>query len=135
MPKNRNMNKMITFIMGVILCLFLIIAGRFIYIQASGEVDDVSLDEWAKAIREAEMKLKSERGKIFDENGKLLAYNRPTYRIYAVLNPEMSVHSPTPRHVIDAEDTTKQLAPILEMDETKITKVITEGQAANKWQV
>jgi len=135
MPKNRNMNKMITFIMGVILCLFLIIAGRFIYIQASGEVDDVSLDEWAKAIREAEMKLKSERGKIFDENGKLLAYNRPTYRIYAVLNPEMSVHSPTPRHVIDAEDTAKQLAPILEMDEAEITKVITEGQAANKWQV
>ena len=135
MPKNRNMNKMITFIMGGILCLFLIIAGRFIYIQASGEVDDVSLDEWAKAIREAEMKLKSERGKIFDENGKLLAYNRPTYRIYAVLNPEMSVHSPTPRHVIDAEDTAKQLAPILEMDEAEITKVITEGQAANKWQV
>lgn len=121
--------------MGGILCLFLIIAGRFIYIQASGEVDDVSLDEWAKAIREAEMKLKSERGKIFDENGKLLAYNRPTYRIYAVLNPEMSVHSPTPRHVIDAEDTAKQLAPILEMDEAEITKVITEGQAANKWQV
>jgi len=121
--------------MGGILCLFLIIAGRFIYVQVSGEVDDVSLHEWAKTIREAEMKLQSERGKIFDENGKLLAYNRPTYRVYAVLNPEMSVHSSTPRHVIDAEETAKQLAPILEMDEAEIAKVITEGQASNKWQV
>lgn len=81
------------------------------------------------------MVLPSERGKIFDENGKLLAYNRPTYRVYAVLNPEMSVNSSTPRHVVDSEETAKKLAPILDMEQAEINSIIQEGQKANKWQV
>src|SRR5690625_115089 len=126
MPKNRSMNKMITVIMVIFLLFFLGITGRFIYIQAAGEISDVSLDDWAKDVRETEMILPSERGKIFDENGKLLAYNRPTYRVYAVLNPEMSFNSSTPRHVEDAEETASKLAPILEMDQQEIETIRSE---------
>lgn len=129
------MNKMITVIMVIFLLVFLGITGRFLYIQAAGEISDVSLHEWAKDVRETEMILPSERGKIFDENGKLLAYNRPTYRVYAVLNPEMSFNSSTPRHVEDAEETASKLAPILEMDQQEIETIIKEGQKEGKWQV
>lgn len=135
MPKNRSMNKMITFIMLFFLISFVGITFRFLYIQVSGEVNDVSLHEWAKDIRETEMILPSERGKIFDAQGKLLAYNRPTYRIYAILDEEASKNSTVPRHVEDFERTAKALAPILEMEEKEIISILEEGKKDNRWQV
>jgi len=135
MPKNRSMNKMISFIMVIFLLGFVGITFRFLYIQVSGEVNNVSLQEWAKEIREVEMALPSERGKIFDAQGKLLAYNRPTYRIFAILDESASENSPTPRHVEDFDQTAKKLAPILEMEEGEIKEILEEGKKENKWQV
>src|SRR5690625_3913956 len=135
MPKNRSMNKMVSFIMLLFLFGFLAIASRFLYIQVSGEVDNVSLEHWASEIRETEMILQAERGKIFDESGKLLAYNRPMYRVYAVLDPEISTNRSTPLHVVDVKETAKQLAPILNMEEIDIESIIKDGQKNNKWQV
>jgi len=129
------MNKMISWIMLLFLLGFIGITIRFLYIQVSGEVDNVSLSDWAKGIRETEMILQSERGKIFDENGKLLAYNRPTYRAYAVLNPEISANSETPRHVVDIQETATKLAPLLEMEQAEIETILKEGQKTEKWQV
>lgn len=135
MPKSRSMNMMVTFIMALFLFFFLGITGRFLYIQASGEVADVSLNDWASDIRETEMVLPAERGKIFDEGGKLLAYNRPTYRMYAILDPEISATSSTPLHVVDPKVTAEKIAPIIEMDPQEMESIMIEGQKNNRFQV
>lgn len=135
MPKNRSMNKMVSFIMLLFLFAFLAITSRFLYIQVSGEVENVSLKDWASEIRETEMVLQAERGKIFDENGKLLAYNRPTYRLYAVVNPEISTNSSSPLHVVDPKETATKLAPIINMEVKEIESIIKDGQENEKWQV
>src|SRR5690606_19417329 len=135
MPKKRSMNKMVSFIMVLFLSIFLVITVRFIYIQASGEVDDVSLRDWASELRETEMVLPAERGKIYDENGNLLAYNRPTYRLYAIIDPEISTNSPTPLHVVDPKGTAEKLAPIIDMDPKEIESIIREGQKNERFQV
>lgn len=135
MPKNRSMNRMVTFIMVVFLFAFLGITGRFLYIQASGEVDNVSLSDWASDIRETEMVLPAERGKILDEGGKLLAYNRPTYRLFAIVDPEISANSSIPLHVVDPKETSEKIAPIIDMDPKEMEAIIIEGQKNKRFQV
>lgn len=102
--KNKKTNIMASFFMVVFLIFFLIISGRFIYIQVTGEVNDVSLEAWAKEKRETSVVLPAERGKIYDRNGMTLAYNRPTYRIYAIVDPEYSKSQKEPLHVVDPEE-------------------------------
>lgn len=115
--------------------LFLIISGRFVYIQATGEVNEVSLTDWAKDKRETSIVLQAERGKIYDENGMTLAYNRPAYRLYAILDPEYSKNQKEPKHVVDPENTAELLAPFLDMNQKEIQKVIEQGITDDKFQV
>lgn len=117
------------------LAIFLVISGRFIYIQATGEVSDVSLIEFANEKRETSFVLPAERGKIYDRTGMTLAYNRPTYRIYAIIDPEYSENFEEPLHVVDPEKTAKQLAPLLDMDEKDIVSTIQTGIDEGRFQV
>lgn len=121
--------------MVVFLIFFLIISGRFIYIQVTGEVNDVSLEAWAKEKRETSVVLPAERGKIYDRNGMTLAYNRPTYRIYAIVDPEYSKSQKEPLHVVDPEETAEKLAPLLGIDEKEILDRLQEGIEEGKFQV
>lgn len=107
-------------------CLFLIIAGRFLYIQVSGEVEQVTLDKWAKEKRTNSYELTAERGKILDKNNNALAYNRPTYRLYANVDKEHAKSIEKPK------ETAKLLAPILDTDKAKLTEKITKGLENDK---
>src|SRR5690625_2762193 len=103
MRKNKTTQFMTVIYMLFFTIVFLIIAGRFFYIQATGEVDNVSLKDWAKEKRITSYSLASERGKIYDRNGMTIAYDLPTYRIYAVLQEEYSENASKPRHVDNPE--------------------------------
>src|SRR5690625_6775696 len=72
MNKNNKTNIIASLLMIFFMFLFLIISGRFIYIQATGEVSDVSLNEWANDKRETSIVLQADRGKILDQDGKTL---------------------------------------------------------------
>jgi len=117
--------------MVIFIGAFLIVTGRFIYIQASGEVANVSLAEWAKEKRTTTYFLNSERGKIFDKNGMTLAYNRLTYRLYAIIDEEYTVNSKDPKHVDDPQKTAELLAPILDVEEDFILERIENGLKAD----
>lgn len=121
--------------MLLFLLLFLVISGRYIYIQATGEANDVLLTEWANELRETSLVLPAERGKIYDHNGMALAYNRPTYRVYAILDPEYSVNKADPMHVTDPEKTAEQLSSIVDIDKEEIVKRIKSGQKNSQFQV
>jgi len=115
--------------------LFLVISGRFIYIQATGVVNDVSLTDWANDKRETSIPLRAERGNIYDQNGMILAYNRPAYRLYAILDSAHSKNQKEPKHVVDADETANKLAPILDMDVQEIKTIIENGMDEGRFQV
>lgn len=135
MKKNKSTNIVASLLMIFFMFLFLIVSGRYIYIQATGVVSDVSLTEWAKDKRETSVVLPAERGEIYDHSGMTLAYNRPAYRIYAILDPEYSTNQKEPKHVVDPQKTAEKLAPFLDLEETEIREKIEKGIEEERFQV
>ena len=135
MKKNKSTNIVASLLMIFFMFLFLIVSGRYIYIQATGVVSDVSLTEWAKDKRETSVVLPAERGEIYDHSGMTLAYNRPAYRIYAILDPEYSKNQKEPKHVVDPQKTAEKLAPFLDLEETEIQEKIEKGIEEERFQV
>jgi len=135
MTRNKNTHFMAGFLMVIFIILFLVLMGRFMFIQASGTVQGVSLEKWAKEKRNTTYYLDAERGKIFDSNGMVLAYDRTTYRIYAITDEEYSAHSAEPLHVVDPEITAKKLAPLLDEEESFILKRLNDGIQNDKFPV
>lgn len=135
MNKNRRTQKFTIVLIGVFVSLFLLLSGRFIYIQATGEVQEVSLNKWAEHVRGTSVVLPSERGKIFDTNGNVLAFNRPVYRVYAILNEEVSKDLEEPQHVVDPDFTATQLAPLLDMEKEEMMDILQNGINKGLFQV
>ncbi|MFC3040239.1 penicillin-binding protein [Virgibacillus xinjiangensis] len=135
MRKNKKTNLMAGILMILFIGVFLVLTGRFLYIQASGEVDDVSLEEWAEEKRTSSYTLRAERGKIYDQNGMTLAYDRPAFSLYAVVDEAHSENSTEPLHVTDPEHTARTLAPILEVEESYILEQLQQGIQNNRFQV
>ncbi|KGX93267.1 penicillin-binding protein 2B [Pontibacillus halophilus JSM 076056 = DSM 19796] len=103
--------------------MFTVLFGRFVYIQATGQIQGVDLEQWAKKKRTSSYTLSAERGNIMDRNGMTLAYDRPTYTVQAIIDETYSKDVPSnrdPLHVDDIDKTAQALAPILGMEESEI---------------
>lgn len=134
MRKNKTTHFMAGILILVFVCVFLVLTGRFLYIQAVGEINGVDLAEWAEKKRSSDYTLHADRGKIFDNNGMTLAYDRPTFRIYAILDEAYTGESETPKHVKDPEKTAELLAPLLDLDESKILQRLKDGIEQDQFQ-
>ncbi|WP_096269975.1 penicillin-binding protein [Paucisalibacillus globulus] len=135
MKKNKTTHAMAGVLMVIFIMAFLLVAGRFLYIQASGVVEGVSLDEWANKVRTTSYTLDSERGKIYDKNGMTLAYDMPTFRMYAIVDEKFSENLEEKQHVVDPEETAKKLAPLLNAEEAYILERLNVGIEDNRSQV
>ncbi|TQS75656.1 penicillin-binding protein [Ornithinibacillus gellani] len=135
MKKNKTTNFMAFVFITIFVGFFLILTGRFLYIQATGEIEGVSLDKWAKEKRSSSYTLEAERGKIFDSKGMVLAYDRPAFRIYAITRESYSDNSSKKRHVVDPEETAAKLAPILDADEQDLLETLKNGIEQDRFQV
>jgi len=135
MKKNKKTHIMSGVLIVLFAGIFLLISGRFLYIQATGEIDGVSLEEWAEDKRTATYTLDAERGKIYDRNGMTLAYDRPSYRIQAIVGESHTQNEEDPLHVTNPEKTAEKLAPILEADENYLLKQMKEGIQEDRFQV
>ncbi len=120
---------------SVFALLFIGVLGRFLYIQAKGEVANVSLKAWADEKREVSYPLYAERGKILDRTGVTLAYDRPVFNVYAIIDESYSPKGGVPRHVTDTAETAKKLAPLLKTDVKKIEKTLVDGLDKGLFQV
>lgn len=134
MKKNKNTHLVAGFLMVFFILIFLVITGRFLYIQISGEIDNVSLADWAKEKRKSTYYLHSERGKIIDSNGMILAHDRTKYRLHAVLAANVK-DKKNYKHVEDINETAARLAPILEVEESFITERLEGGLKRERYQV
>src|SRR5699024_5005615 len=115
--------------------IFLVISGRFFYIQATGEVNDVSLEKWAKEKRTSSYSLPAERGRIYDRTGMTLAYDQPTFRLYATVDEAYSENQKSPKHVVDPEETAEKLANLLDADKDELLSILENGIENDKTQV
>ncbi|MFD2044007.1 penicillin-binding protein [Ornithinibacillus salinisoli] len=135
MNKNKTTHFMTAILIVFFVAVFMVLTGRFLYIQAAGEIQNVSLVDWAKDKRTSSYPLESERGKIFDNNGMTLAYDMPTFRMYAIVNEAYSENLDEPKHVDDPENTAELLAPILGVEKQYILDQINNGVANERTQV
>ncbi|MBY7143728.1 PASTA domain-containing protein [Virgibacillus sp. NKC19-3] len=135
MRKNKTTHLMAGILILFFVAVFLVITGRFLYIQATGEIDDVSLEDWADEKRTSAYLLEAERGQIFDKNGMTLAYDRPTYRLYAIVDEAYSSDLESPDHVTDPQKTAELLAPILDMEASTVLDQLQSGIDGEQFQV
>ncbi|KNE20080.1 penicillin-binding protein [Virgibacillus pantothenticus] len=135
MRKNKTTHFMAGIFIILFVGIFLTLSGRFLYIQATAEIDGVSLKKWADKQRTSTYKLPAERGKIYDNNGMTLAYDQPSYRIFAIVQEAYSDGAEEPRHVKEPRKTAEQLAPLLDMKESDIEKRLQEGIDNDRFQV
>ncbi|MFD2925422.1 penicillin-binding protein [Halobacillus naozhouensis] len=133
--KSPNTHKGAALLIILFSIMFLIIAGRFLYIETTAEVEGVNLEKWAENSRTTSYQLDASRGKIFDKNGMVLAYDRPTFRLYAIVDPAFTTNEEDPKHVDDIEETASKLAPILDMDAAEMAETMEEAQEAGRFQV
>lgn len=131
MKKNKTTHFMAGILILLFVSIFLILTGRFMYIQATGEVNGVSLDEWADKKRTSAYTLDSERGEVLDSNGMTLAYDRPSFKIYAIVEESYSEN----QHVKKPEKTAEKLAPLLDMKQKNILDQLKTGIENDKFQV
>ncbi|WP_077326003.1 penicillin-binding protein [Virgibacillus siamensis] len=132
-------NKTTHFMSGILILLFagifLVLVGRFLYIQATAEINNISLEEWADKKRTTSYTLDSERGKIFGKNGMTLAYDRPTFRIHAIVDETYTENPKEPMHVKNPEKTAEMLAPLLHVKESYILERLEKGINNDRFQV
>lgn len=120
--KNKNMNIGAAILFILFVLLFFILAGRFIYIQVTGQVDGEVLATKAQEKTLKQAGIESSRGSITDRNGSVLAEDTSSYTLIAILDSNMTVDEDNPKHVVDPEKTAKQLAKYIDMDEATILK-------------
>lgn len=135
MKKNTRTHLMTGILICLFVTLFVLVAGRFLYIQATGEINGVSLEAWAKEKRSSTYTLEANRGRIFDNQGMTLAYDRPTYRLYAIVDEVYSENQEDPKHVEDVQKTATALGPRLNMEEKEIIESIEKGKEEGLFQV
>ena len=100
--------------------LFFILVGRFLYIQITGQVDGQVLAVKAQEKTLKEKAVEASRGSIVDRKNEVIAEDTTSYTLVAILAESMTTNENDPQHVVDAEETAKQLAKFIDMDEEKI---------------
>ncbi|SIS37941.1 penicillin-binding transpeptidase domain-containing protein [Salimicrobium flavidum] len=133
--KHKNTTRGASLLLLLFGLAFLIIAGRFLYIQSTGAVQGVDLEEWADKKRTSSYTIPAERGEIYDNNGMVLAYDRPTYRLQAIVDPDYSDNLPEPEHITEPEQAAEVIAEYLAIEEKKAVDRIVEAREEGRFQV
>ena len=115
---SRTSRKRLRFVLVAALILVIALIVRLIHIQvaSSEELKLGALEQWTKSID-----IKSNRGIIYDRNGKKLAISTTAYTVWA-----------TPAEIKDKEDTALLLAEQLDLDEELVFEKITKNVGVEK---
>lgn len=106
--------------MWIVGFFFLIIIIKLSYVVLSEKVDGINLTEFANNRNTTKEILYAQRGIIYDRDGKPLAKNANSYKVFAILSPSRTTNPNKPMHVVEKESTAIALCDILaSKDEAK----------------
>lgn len=120
--KNSNMNRGAAVLSIIFALLFLSIFIRFFYIQATGSVHGEALAAKAEELYESQRTIEAERGRILDNKGQVIAEDKASYKLVAILDDKMTTDPKDPQHVVDIEETAQQLGPLIGMEVSEVKK-------------
>lgn len=105
---------------GLIFLLYL----QFAYLSLSPNLYGINMDSFAKKRNTVTKTLYATRGTIYDKDGNALALNVSSYTVIAYLDASRSKNSSVPKHVVDKQVTAQKLAPVLNMTEDYLLKLL-----------
>jgi len=126
--RETNTNRIVInkFVFSVCLFLLLGIIVRICYLGLSPTIDGIDTKKLAQNRNTKKEVIKANRGTIFDSAGEVLAQNVSSYTVIAYLDESRSKDQDTPKHVIDIENTAKQLSPLINMTEEDLIKLLSK---------
>ncbi len=118
--KNRRIYKkrskvMGFFILGFFSFLILITTINVLFIEAFQLRNGVDLKAYAEDMYTQVVEEKAQRGNIYASNGEQLAINISSFDMYAVLDNTAVDYDGDPAHVVDADETAKELLDALDL--------------------
>lgn len=127
MKKRKTKLKYWKFPNRILKCFFfcmVILYLQLCYLSLSPTIYGINMDEFAKARNTVSKTLYAKRGNIYDKDGNTLALNVYSYTVVAYLSDTLTTDIKNPRHVVDKEKTAKALAPVLNMTEEYILRLL-----------
>ena len=133
--KQRNINLGATILFIIFGLLFFVLLFRFVYIQATGEVKGQHLAAKAAQQYSDSRTIEAKRGTIYDRNGEVIAEDRSSYSLIAILDKKMTLDPNEPNHVVDIDKTASELSKHIDIKESAIRKILNSGKKEEKFQV
>lgn len=126
--RQTNTNRVVINKFVFACCLFLLlgIIGRICYLGLSNKIDGIDTKKMAQNRNTKKEIISANRGTVFDSAGEILAQNVSSYTVIAYLDESRSKDQSTPKHVVDVNETAKRLAPVLNMSEEDLTKLLSK---------
>ncbi|WP_319005468.1 penicillin-binding transpeptidase domain-containing protein [Metabacillus litoralis] len=124
--KNKNMNRGAAVLSVFFALLFLIIFIRFFYIQSTGTVHGEALVAKVEELYKSQRTIEAERGSILDRKGNVIAEDKSSYKLVAILDDKITTDPDKPQHVVDVSDTTQKLAPLINMEISEVEKLLSK---------
>ncbi|MGM9928397.1 MAG: penicillin-binding transpeptidase domain-containing protein, partial [Bacillus sp. (in: firmicutes)] len=128
MVKSKNTNRSIRILLLIFACSFLVVIGRFVYIQWTGKANGVLLSIKAEEKQTSQVTIQGLRGNILDNRGDVLVEDSLSYDVIAILDASMTTNDKNPQHVVDIEHTASQLAPLLKMKEEEVRSLLSKDR-------
>lgn len=116
MKRKRSRVKISAFFILIFFFSFLMAACKLMYVAMSSDVDGINLTEFANNRNTVKKTLYASRGNIYDVAGDLIASNANSYTLIAYLSESRTTNPENPKHVVDKENTAKELAKVLNAD-------------------
>ena len=95
-------------------------------VSLSKEVDGLNLAQFADSRNTEKEILYAKRGSILDVNGEELAQSVNSYTVIGYISKKRTTDENNPEHVVDKEKTAKELAPLLNVSEEQIIKLLSK---------
>lgn len=111
-PSNASKKRLIVaFFFIFVIVLILVMRLGYIQIVEGEELKKGALEQWTKGID-----INAKRGTIYDRNGKKLAISVSSHTVWA-----------SPADIVDPTNTAKQVAEVLDLDESEVYEKITKN--------
>lgn len=108
----------------IFLVFIVVLYIQLCYLALFKNVYGINMQAFAKNRNTYKTTIKALRGNIYAEDGTILAQTVTSYTVIAYLSASRTGTSKTPLHVVDKEKTARELAPLINMSEDRILRLL-----------